>query len=480
MNILSAAARRFISIPDITERGSGYELIHSDPENAGTSGGNSLRTRTSRRRRCASCLFQFFTLRRICCILTLIPTLVVLGILCSGIPPSFNDVRRYERGLPQNNATRAQIEGGVRYLRFQDPLFGHGLNNIMQERIMMSQLSYLTNRSYVFEDYIWSLMSTPYTIYDFALRPTRMPLNAFISGPTAGGPMSDTTPRAVTVELWDAVCPRDRVRVVNSKDAPSEADGASLLEWWKGELGKIDETCVEISGEKRVFDLFLFGGQRMHSLWPQLSTSPILRQFTWSPLVHSTILRNFALFQPSDTRSLSNFSEGSKLSGLVAVHLRRGDYKRHCPRLVHWDSRYMGFNSFPGLPDTFEPDKLEDEAKAAYYMQHCLPTVEQLVQRLHDVRKENPGLKRVYVMTNAWGWWIKSLLDALQKDGWDDLASTLDLQLDSEQFWVANAVDMAIGEKAEVFVGNGFSSMTANIVMLRMAKELPVDSCRFL
>jgi len=35
-------------------------------------------------------------------------------------------------------------------------------------------------------------------------------------------------------------------------------------------------------------------------------------------------------------------------------------------------------------------------------------------------------------------------------------------------------------DKAEVFVGNGFSSLSANVVMLRMAKGLPVNSNRFL
>jgi hypothetical protein len=133
-------------------------------------------------------------------------------------------------------------------------------------------------------------------------------------------------------------------------------------------------------------------------------------------------------------------------------------------------------------------------------MQHCLPTVEQIVEKLRTVRAENPGLHRVYVLTNAWGWWLNRLKGALQKDGWEDLKSSLDIQLDAAQVHVAMAVDMAIAEKAEVFVGNGvcarcillfvfkfdafllhqFSSLTSNIVMLRMAKGLTISSNRFL
>ena len=52
---------------------------------------------------------------------------------------------------------------------------------------------------------------------------------------------------------------------------------------------------------------------------------------------------------------------------------------------------------------------------------------------------------------------MNGLKGALQKDGWDDLKSSLDVRLDGEQNYVAMAVDMAIAEKAEVFVRNGVS-----------------------
>ncbi|KAJ7140126.1 hypothetical protein C8R46DRAFT_1135889 [Mycena filopes] len=42
------------------------------------------------------------------------------------------------------------------------------------------------------------------------------------------------------------------------------------------------------------------------------------------------------------------------------------------------------------------------------------------------------------------------------------------------------AVDMRIGEGAEVFVWNGFSSLTSNIVMLRLARGLEPETTRFL
>jgi len=139
------------------------------------------------------------------------------------------------------------------FLRFPGHLWGHGLNNILQETILMSYLAYMSKRSFVFEDYVWSHSPFPYTVYDLALRPSRIPLNAFISGPTAGGPMSGA--RAVSAEFWETACPKELRYVVSSKDAPNDAEGHVLIDWWVEKLGSVHHACVEIdSSAKTVFD----------------------------------------------------------------------------------------------------------------------------------------------------------------------------------------------------------------------------------
>lgn len=50
---------------------------------------------------------------------------------------------------------------------------------------------------------------------------------------------------------------------------------------------------------------------------------------------------------------------------------------------------------------------------------------------------------------------MEELKSALEEDGWEDVVSSADLQVDAAQHYVGMAVDMAIVEKAEVFVGNG-------------------------
>ncbi|EPQ49797.1 hypothetical protein GLOTRDRAFT_51573, partial [Gloeophyllum trabeum ATCC 11539] len=178
-------------------------------------------------------------------------------------------------------------------------------------------------------------------------------------------------------------------------------------------------------------------------------------------------------------------------------------FKRHCARLAGWNSEYMGLNQFPSLPDKFDPtpyiNTTREDEKTEYYFEHCLPTTEQIVERLRKVREDHPSLSRVYLLTNGWGWWLSGLKDALREDGWADATSSLDIQLDAAQSYVGMAVDMAIAEKAEVFVGkwgesgiiflsqhmltlmlSQFSSLSSNVVMLRMVKGLEPASNRFL
>ncbi|KAF7298988.1 hypothetical protein MIND_00847000 [Mycena indigotica] len=468
------------------------------------------------RRRPYSTYTRWFTLRRLAILIIVMPFLLVFGVLLSGVPPTYSDIRAFEAALPQHNVSILSGVDPPLYLRFPGHLWGHGLNNVLQEAIVMGYVAHRSNRVYVFEDYTWSHLPLPYTIYDFALRSTRIPLNAFIVGPLAGGalppPNELAAPkRAVSAAFYEQVCPRSVVHTVSAMGAPTEAEGSALVEWWVKQLSDVQGVrCVEIdSTEQPVFDRFLFGSPRVLSLLPGLYASPILGAFAWSPLVHSAVARNFAVLRPTDPaalypplRSLTLSSTPSDsdikhvLAGLVAVHLRRGDYKRHCHRLAQWGSGYMGVNTHPALPDRFVIPSLAGPGSngtatskeiEAHYLEHCLPSPQQLAKRLHEIRAEHaarhperPPLQRVYILTNAWGWFVNSVRSELITDGWREIWASGDITLDPAQAGVGMAVDMRIAEGAEVFLGNGFSSLTSNIVMLRLARGLEAASSRFL
>jgi hypothetical protein len=124
------------------------------------------------------------------------------------------------------------------------------------QSVLLSYLAYKTHRALVFEDYIWSHSISPYVIYDFALRPSRLPLNVFISGPSAGGPMRPGNSRAVNAEFWESICPVESRYTISSVDQPRYAEGDVLLDWWMKKLDNIAEhRCIEIDSRLQpVFD----------------------------------------------------------------------------------------------------------------------------------------------------------------------------------------------------------------------------------
>lgn len=141
-------------------------------------------------------------------------------------------------------------------------------------RLLLSYIAYASNRSFVFSDYTWSHLPLPYTVHEWSLRPTHMPLNTFISGPTAGGDMPsigltqdaldrDQTlhdKRAVHVSYFDSVCPsRKRVRLSSNAEtrlSDDSLDGDALLNTWVEWLSAVaEEPCVVVDFSKKpVFD----------------------------------------------------------------------------------------------------------------------------------------------------------------------------------------------------------------------------------
>jgi len=100
---------------------------------------------------------------------------------------------------------------------------------------------------------------------------------------------------------------------------------------------------------------------------------------------------------------------------------------------------------------------------------------------VEGIRKTETGkdLHTVYVMTNAQTPWVLELKTALRRmGGWESVRSTRDLVLNRERWYVKQAVDMLVAQRAQVFVGNGFSTTSALVSMLRMANEFPVESTR--
>lgn len=201
----------------------------------------------------------------------------------------------------------------------------------------------------------------------------------------------------------------------------------------------------------------------------QFSKSPTSRLLGTSPLVNAGVARNEYLFHPSGPRPPHPVSR-SPYDRMMAMHIRRGDFKEACIGLATWNSTFYSWNLLPELPDHFTPPPGGEWGKntpenTEKYMEHCLPTFEALVQKVRDSRADyiqaSMGAPRLldvmYLLTNEGKEWLDQLKAELRKDGWHTIATSKDLQLDQEQVDVSMAIDMDIARRAAVFIGNGVS-----------------------
>ncbi|KAF9059200.1 hypothetical protein BDP27DRAFT_515634 [Rhodocollybia butyracea] len=147
--------------------------------------------------------------------------------------------------------------------------------------------------------------------------------------------------------------------------------------------------------------------------------------------------------------------------------------------------------SYASAKRDYDKRKAKYEAAKINYLKRCYPDIDQIVKHVREIRntvsaEEFPSKSRstaplthIYVMTNGKPPFLAKLRAAFKSDAiipndlnlppWESIYTSRDLELGWEEGYVAQALDMYIAQRADVFVGNGFSSLTSNIVMLRMA-----------
>lgn len=221
------------------------------------------------------------------------------------------------------------------------------------------------------------------------------------------------------------------------------------------------------------------GGAHTISAWDTLAASPILSGFAWSPLVDSIAEANLPLLLDSAQLLTRNTSPvlPRMMEGLLAIHLRRGDFIEHCRYLQRHKLDYAVWNAFPDYPDRMTSRNTGD-----LYTKHCLPTVEQVVQRIQEVKRDwessSPGtsesgrqLQKIYIMTNAEPSFLAAVRSALTRVGWESVTTSHDLVIPAAAIEVDMAADMLIGERAEVFLGNAVSLLVQFTASVRPAQR---------
>jgi hypothetical protein len=185
---------------------------------------------------------------------------------------------------------------------------------------------------------------------------------------------------------------------------------------------------------------------------------------------------------------------------LLALHLRRGDYEEHCRNIAQYHAKYIGMATLPEfeerdafiLPTEDYDENSVPEEVSAFYVKHCYPNATQVRQRVREVlhdyeqvldaedgkigggsRSLSPlakaKVKRVYIMSNGKSEWLNEVKKELMEDAkqsagsrewefawsWEDVSHSRDLIAGWEEQRVLQLVDMYVGQRAEIFVGNG-------------------------
>ncbi|KAH7873870.1 uncharacterized protein C8R40DRAFT_1112118 [Lentinula edodes] len=354
-----------------------------------------------------------------------------------GLPPLFEAWKEYERTLPQH----ADDDGAIKFIYMKNHVFASGWGNALQEMILNTHLAYLSGRSFVFDNYTWDRSPSEYSTFNGKTILSRVPVSTMLAGPMIGGSFDpsyfadplftidlspQSHPRAVSSEYYERVCSGEK-KIVDSavvRDAVASWDGKANLEAWVKHLKSLPNRCVEIDVKsEHIFNIWMFGSPKILTLWPSLSQSPILRQFSHSPLILGAFERHRHLFGVIDTKpvrkphlvqklgtilldsfysrarskngkesrtpisSISTPPSNSSLPlidfdqlpqlyphspaspnindtipGLVVLHIRRGDFEQHCINLVEWGAAFNGFNSFE---DIREQDGFDSAAAGA-------------------------------------------------------------------------------------------------------------------
>ncbi|KAJ3547629.1 hypothetical protein NMY22_g1574 [Coprinellus aureogranulatus] len=455
------------------------------------------------------------------------------------LPPRYTALRNHIQNLPQHNTSLPFPEGrNGRYVKFTCQIGQLGWNNVLNELLMNAHLAYRSNRAYVFSEY----------------DPQKTPLAALMSGPVVGdgwpkgtkpssaaavttpkelkelGQVSDAPPRSVFSPYWEEVCPPHKRKIISTSDVKpwhkfgtNDKQGTAIFEYWLRLLtdGKFfDEVavshqehnrgveghgCVEIVPAPReedlfpqVFDLWLWGGDRVLSLWEEFKNSPIASvALGTSAVVERCIKRNTHLFErhrKSDSSPLppadedmdeddfdKRQGESDPFARVLAVHIRRGDFKAACQDLADYNTTYYSWNQQPFFPDHFLPPPFpegkspgpnnQSPENVKIYTSHCLPDDEAIVKKVREGRRdweaatgrkvqgEEHYLDTLFLLTNErdMEWLGKLKKEFIEEDGWKNIViSSLEIEYgDAQEKDVGMAVDMDLARRAAVFIGNG-------------------------
>jgi len=239
------------------------------------------------------------------------------------------------------------------------------------------------------------------------------------------------------------------------------------FETWLKALKDAPESCIEVVANQtrrdmgfapQPIDIFAFAAERILSLWEEFRDSPVSRLTGASNITLEAVDNNLGLFGASGVDSPT----ADPFDGILALHIRRGDYREHCTDTLWKDKLgFFGWNQLSYLPDRFT---VAGDTTLEEFDKHCYPDDDAILKKIRDVKMRWEGghgvgarqqLDTVFLMTNAGHAWQEQMKRRLRDSGWSTVVTTQDLVLDAQQTEVSMAIDTELARRAAVFIGNG-------------------------
>lgn len=168
----------------------------------------------------------------------------------------------------------------------------------------------------------------------------------------------------------------------------------------------------------------------------------------------------------------------------MALHLRRGDFDDHCKILAERHEGTTTWATLPFLQSAMLPPSL-DTSNTTSVMQHCYPSLYRILEAVSHQVRLHPHLRTLHILHDgAWDHPLVylqyyKLAEALknaawaERQGWKNgpmlrITHSGDLPIaKGERDWSV-CVDVELARRAEVFIGNGYSSLSTQIIALRL------------
>ncbi|CAE6482228.1 unnamed protein product [Rhizoctonia solani] len=357
----------------------------------------------------------------------------------------------------------------VKYLHFKVSSSTR-VDALFSKLLLHAHLAHATNRAYVFDP----LEPKPKEPSSWSRKKVQ-PLSSLLSlgkdWDAKGGKFLPVSSLG-----WHYVCPpRQRKYLpVSLEDLGKvELDPSILMSNWVKRIVKEDARCVEIVGEP--FPDSILESKMIKGLFDTISSSPAPKQYTFRHNIQAAASNILPIAtQPSLTPTANN-------TVVLHSYIPTSGLDDPCSEMAIRGAPFRTFAHLKGIPTAFEIP-----ANKQYYQQRCNPTIDQIIGRLGIARTSLPALRHVYVVDGPLGMTPEQWVE--RKRWFEELRFELTTKYSWESVrWAAAgaksesvAIDMELASRSHAYVGNGFTDFSSNVVLLRVARGLPMGSLRFL